>query len=304
MSQFQLGWSRTVAAIGVIATQHGHLRDAIDIETNRHLERAEVLEELGALAKSGEHLSLPVTLTFTRRGTGACLGLVVGLADCPPTQGQGELLAWQYGMWSGLSPEPLAISPVLALAPSNAELIVLESLGPMVRAAVSDFIRESGLTSKAFISYVHEDSDAVDSLCEELHELGIDTWRDRQDLDPGVRWKDEIRTAIQDGAAFIACFSPSYHARSKTYMQEELLIAIDELRQRPRHRAWFFPIVLDHAKVPPIPIGAGETLQDLQSVSLVDGGLDAIKRLAQTVRRAHQAEAAAVETPFDDRERH
>lgn len=304
MSEFRLAWSGIAAAIGTIATEHGHLRDAFNIETNRYLERVEVLEELGALANSVGHLSLPLTLTFTQRGTGTCLGLVVGLADCPPTQGQGELLAWQYGVWSGLSAEPLAISPVLALAPPSAELIVLENLGPVVRAAVSTFIQDSGLTNKAFISYVHEDSDAVDRLCDELHQLGIDTWRDRKDLDPGVRWKDEIRAAIQDGAAFIACFSPSYHARSKTYMQEELLIAVEELRQRPRHRAWFFPIVLDDAEVPPIPIGAGETLQDLQSVSLVDGGLDAIKRLAQTVRRANEAEAAAIEAPLGDAEPH
>ena len=300
MSQFQEAWTGIAIAIGAIATQHGHLRDAIDIETNRNLERAEVLEELGTLAGLGPHLLLPVTLTFTRRGTGTSLGLVVGLADCPPTQGQSELLAWQYGIWSGLSAEPPTISPVLALAPPSAKLSVLETLGPMVTAAVSKFIQDSGLTRKAFISYLHEDSDAVGRLCEELHRLGIDTWTDRRNLDPGVRWKDEIRAAIQDGAAFIACFSPIYHARSRTYMQAELLIAVDELRQRPRHRAWFFPIVLDNAEVPPIPIGAGETLQDLQSVSLVDGGQDAIKCLAQTVRRANETEAVAIEASLDD----
>ena len=44
---------------------------------------------------------------------------------------------------------------------------------------------------------------------------------------------------VIDGAAFIACFSPEFVERSRTYMHEELAIAIGELRMRPADATWF-----------------------------------------------------------------
>ncbi|NEE61945.1 TIR domain-containing protein, partial [Streptomyces sp. SID8455] len=59
-----------------------------------------------------------------------------------------------------------------------------------------------------FISYVHEDSDQVDSLCAVLEAAQIPYWRDRKDLGPGDSWKAQIRAAIRDGSlVFLACFS-------------------------------------------------------------------------------------------------
>ena len=95
-----------------------------------------------------------------------------------------------------------------------------------------------------FISYMHENTDIVDRLCEELTSRGIKVWLDRDNIKPGTRWKDAIREAIRNGAFFIACFSKEYNKRSqtdKTYMNEELTIAIEELRQRPTDRVWFIP---------------------------------------------------------------
>ena len=51
-----------------------------------------------------------------------------------------------------------------------------------------------------FISYMHEDTDIVDRLCEELTSRGINVWLDRNDIDPGVRWKQAIQRAIREGA--------------------------------------------------------------------------------------------------------
>ncbi len=108
----------------------------------------------------------------------------------------------------------------------------------------------------------------VERLVEELKSGGVDVWRDRDRLLPGVRWETAIRQAIESGTAFIACFSAKFDARQRSHMHEELTIAIDELRKRPRDRAWFIPVLLDRAVVPDWDIGAGETLRQLQHVKL------------------------------------
>ena len=55
-----------------------------------------------------------------------------------------------------------------------------------------------------FISYIRENEEVVGRLCDELASRGIEVWLGRNDIDPGTRWKQAIRRAIQDGAFFIA----------------------------------------------------------------------------------------------------
>ena len=103
---------------------------------------------------------------------------------------------------------------------------------------------------KVFISYVRENMEIVDQLCQELRSHGIEVWLDRNDIALGSRWKREIRRAIQQGAFFMECFSQEYHERDRTYMNEELTIAIEELRQRPIDSAWFIPVKLNQCEIP------------------------------------------------------
>src|SRR5215203_6234706 len=96
-----------------------------------------------------------------------------------------------------------------------------------------------------FVSYVRADSERVRRLCHSLNERGITTWLDQEELKPGQRWKQEIKGAIKKGAFFLACFSSAYRDRQRTYMNEELTLAIEELRLRSTDRAWFIPVLLD-----------------------------------------------------------
>ena len=139
---------------------------------------------------------------------------------------------------------------------------------------------------KVFISYVRENMEIVDRLCQELRSRGIEVWLDRNDIAPGSRWKREIRRAIQQGAFFIACFSEEYSARDSTYMNEELTIAIEELRQRSINQAWFIPVKLNECKIPDLDIGRGETLRDLQHVNLYEDWEGNIQRIREIVRPA------------------
>jgi hypothetical protein len=124
------------------------------------------------------------------------------------------------------------------------------------------------LVKHAFVSYVREDAAVVDRLCADLRSAGIEVWLDRDQLVPGQRWQAAIRQAIAQGAFFIACFSSKSVSRESTHMNEEITLAIDELRKRSADRAWFIPIRLDDCVIPDRSIGGGEILTDLQWLDL------------------------------------
>jgi TIR domain len=111
--------------------------------------------------------------------------------------------------------------------------------------------------SHVFISYVRQDYEMVDRLVTSLRSHGIDVWIDREQIKPGERWQTAIKNAIREGAYFLACFSTASQARARSYMNEELTLAIDELRMRPAERRWFVPVLLSDCPVPERPIGAG-----------------------------------------------
>jgi hypothetical protein len=134
-----------------------------------------------------------------------------------------------------------------------------------------------------FISYVRENQEQVDRLISDLEKNGVHVWLDRKDIKPGSRWKDAIRDAIRQGDFFIACFSKEYVSKNKTYMNEELALAIEELRQYGTDREWFIPVILSECEIPNRTIGPGETLQDIQHVLLYEDWEGGIKRIISVI---------------------
>jgi hypothetical protein len=135
-----------------------------------------------------------------------------------------------------------------------------------------------------FISYVRENSDVVDRLAKELRDSGVTVWLDRNNIEPGARWKDAIKKAILSGKFFMACFSREYNERTSTYMGEELTIAIDELRARPSDKTWFIPVMLNDTTIPSRRISNVEDLSDLNAVKLFEDwnkGFNSILRVLE-----------------------
>ena len=122
---------------------------------------------------------------------------------------------------------------------------------------------------RAFISYVREDSRKVDRLQRRLEAAGVQVWRDRADLWPGEDWRAKIRHAITDNTlVFIACFSRKSLAREKSYQNEELVLAIEQLRLRRPDVPWLIPVRFDDCDIPEYDIGGGRTLASIQRVDL------------------------------------
>ena len=116
----------------------------------------------------------------------------------------------------------------------------------------------------AFISYVKEDREFVEYIVDVLRQNDVEVWLDKDDIALGMRWKDSIRNAIRDGKFFVPIFSRNWENREKSYANEELTLAIDELRQRPTNRTWYVPLRIDECALPDRSIGGGENLQDIQ----------------------------------------
>lgn len=121
----------------------------------------------------------------------------------------------------------------------------------------------------AFISYVREDSGEVDGLQKMLEDAGIPVSRDTFSLWPGEDWRAKIRGAIsRDALVFIACFSSHSAARQQSYQNEELLLAIDQLRMRQPDDPWLIPVRFDDCDVPRVTGCSGSD----QTVSTSMGG--------------------------------
>ena len=144
-------------------------------------------------------------------------------------------------------------------------------------------IKHARRMKHVFISYCHENMTLVDWFCQKLMSHGIKVWLDRDELVPGIRWKQAIQQAIHQGDFFIACFSKEYSARDQTYMSEELSLAVERLREKPADKMWFIPVKLNECEVPDIDIGSGATLRDLQYINLYQDSDAAIQRLLEVI---------------------
>ena len=120
-----------------------------------------------------------------------------------------------------------------------------------------------------FISYVREDSWQAERLQDLLEVAGIPVWRDVRDLWPGQDWRAQIRQAITARTlVFLACFSQASRSRVASYQNEELLVAIDQLRQRRPDDPWLIPVRFDDCQIPDLDIGAGRTLASIHGADL------------------------------------
>jgi HEAT repeat protein len=93
-------------------------------------------------------------------------------------------------------------------------------------------------------------------------------------------------------------------------MNEELTIAIDELRSRPTDRTWFIPVLLNKTEIPARPISSSEDLNDFQMVNLYENWDEGINRIVRVLghddpvlrRIRHLSEI--IDRPFDNERVH
>jgi hypothetical protein len=149
-----------------------------------------------------------------------------------------------------------------------------------------------------FISYVREDADKVTRLEHLLRDAGIEVWRDTTALWPGMDWRSEIRRAITDDAlVFLACISDTSVNRVKSGQNEELVLAVEELRKRRPDQPWLIPVLFDKVDVPDLDVGGGRTLRSYQWIDLSGDNWDQAGRLVASVVRILEPSAPESQPP-------
>ncbi len=140
-------------------------------------------------------------------------------------------------------------------------------------------MKSVGRKNYVFISYVREDEKLIDEIVGRLKDYDISLVWDKESLAPGKLWKIELENLIVNSGLFLAFFSTAYLSKYSTYMNEELRVAIEELRKRHENTDWFVPIRLDDIKLPDIRITSVWKVSDLQYIDFhedFDSGLNSL----------------------------
>jgi len=119
-----------------------------------------------------------------------------------------------------------------------------------------------------FLAHASEDKVAVRKLYRKLKENGLEPWLDEENLQPGVRWDDEIKKAIKNSRIFLACISKNSVEKSG-YVQKELRMALSELENKPPGYIYFIPALIENVDLPNISVGT-ISLQEYQAAKVYE----------------------------------
>lgn len=138
-----------------------------------------------------------------------------------------------------------------------------------------------------FLSYVREDRERVRQLRLRLIEAGETVWWDGDDILPGADWKTEVRRALRESYAVLACFSEHSEARYRTGIFPEIDLAIEEYGNLRPGSIYLIPVRFADCEIPDLELTARRTLRDLQTVDLFpDPWPEAtLDRLLSAIRR-------------------
>jgi TIR domain-containing protein/uncharacterized protein DUF3298 len=132
-------------------------------------------------------------------------------------------------------------------------------------------------SSFVFLSYASPDRDRVLAIYDFLSANGVGVWMDARRILPGQNWEFEIRRAL-DAAAAVVVFISQNSVDRTGYVQRELRMVIDKLHERPVHRIYAVPVILN----PEVPVP--DALKHLHCLTLA--GPHDQASLLQAVRTA------------------
>jgi hypothetical protein len=153
-------------------------------------------------------------------------------------------------------------------------------------------LRGPEMTQKhAFLSYCRDNQADAKSLHDELLVAGFNIWLDSKNLIGGAQWKREIRNAIKESFAVIACFSEEVERRDRSGMFPELRDAIEEYRSVTPGTVYLIPVRFSECSIPDVSIDSTTTLNDLQYIDLFPATKkrDGLRRLCESLKRASVA---------------
>lgn len=98
---------------------------------------------------------------------------------------------------------------------------------------------------KAFLCHDSRDRDRVVALEQRLHELGVDTWRDEQQLRGGEDWDRRIVQVLRKQVDYVlVCETPGMVSKGESYLHAELEEAQKRQSRFPGNEGFIWPLTL------------------------------------------------------------
>lgn len=104
-------------------------------------------------------------------------------------------------------------------------------------------------TAQIFLCYAHQDETRVKDLYDKLKKAGFNPWMDIFDLVGGEKWRSTIQKTIPNSDFFLACLSKK-SINKRGFLQREISIALDTLRERLDEDIYIIPLRLEECEVP------------------------------------------------------
>lgn len=95
-----------------------------------------------------------------------------------------------------------------------------------------------------FLSYASEDIDSARRLYNDLQEIGVNVWFDKESLLPGQNWNQAVRKAIKTCRFFLALLSEN-SLNKVGFVQKETKYALEVLDEYPGSVIYLIPARLD-----------------------------------------------------------
>jgi hypothetical protein len=129
-----------------------------------------------------------------------------------------------------------------------------------------------------FLSYAHEDQDAVSEVYRALREATLNPWMDTppdpwraEGIPVGTDWESYVKAKIE-GAKLVLVFLSAVSVAKIGYVQHEYKYALKCMESRPPGRSFLCPIRLDKCEIPDIRVETTH-LRDLQWLDLFTHGV-------------------------------
>lgn len=144
-------------------------------------------------------------------------------------------------------------------------------------------------THEVFVSYAHQDLDAVDRIVHDLEAAGLRVFWD-QNLLPGQRWSEVVESALNASKAVLVVWSQT--SVKSAWVRAEASAAMD--------RGMLVPVRIDDAVIP-LPFGQVQSADLSDSAkSAYEANLDSVISGLRATRESHGAavvEASAQPSP-------
>jgi hypothetical protein len=182
-----------------------------------------------------------------------------------PCDGGGDFVAELWNRWKTKFPEEL-----------------FNALTPEIPPAAD-------MPSRAiFLSYAHEDAEAVKRLKAGLNAAGLDAWYDKERLKPGDTFHLEIENYVsRQCSCFVPLISANTESRLDSFFRREWHWAVKRDEGIHHTKSFIVPVVVDDTREPRKLDNAGRFAQ-LQITFLRDGVVnqDFVDRMKQITKRA------------------